>query len=55
MDRLVCPYLPICDPVVDGEIVKLDQGHITATYARRVVSHDIKRFLVDNAIVVAPR
>ncbi|HEY3722534.1 MAG TPA: SGNH hydrolase domain-containing protein [Acidimicrobiia bacterium] len=51
MDRIVCPYLPICDPVVDGTIVRLDQGHVTATYARRVMTGDIVRFLRDNGIV----
>ena len=53
IDRLVCPYLPICDPVVDGLIVKLDSGHITATYSRRVISGKIKRYLLDNGIVAS--
>jgi peptidoglycan/LPS O-acetylase OafA/YrhL len=52
IDQLVCPYLPICDPVIDGEIVKVDQGHITATYAR-IISRDIEKFLEDNTIVGA--
>jgi hypothetical protein len=51
MDRLVCPYLPICDPVVDGLIVKLDQGHITATYSRKVIAGDITRYLQSNGVV----
>ncbi len=50
LDRLVCPYLPICDPVVDGVIVKVDQGHITATYSRKI-SRNIEKFLEDNAII----
>jgi len=33
LDRLVCPRLPTCDPVVDGLIVKRDSNHITGTYA----------------------
>lgn len=52
MDQLVCPYLPICDPVIDGEIVKIDHGHITATYSR-TISHDIEKFLEDNPIIEA--
>lgn len=32
-DRLVCPRLPTCDPVVNGIIVKRDSSHITAMYA----------------------
>ena len=35
-DRLVCPFLPICDPVVNGALVKLDQSHITLKFARSI-------------------
>jgi peptidoglycan/LPS O-acetylase OafA/YrhL len=34
IDRLVCPYLPICDPIVQGTVVKKDPLHITADYSR---------------------
>jgi hypothetical protein len=34
VDRLVCPYLPICDPVVNGVVVRWDPGHLTQTFAR---------------------
>jgi peptidoglycan/LPS O-acetylase OafA/YrhL len=34
LDRLVCPYLPICDPVVGGLIVRWDIAHITTRFAR---------------------
>jgi hypothetical protein len=34
VDRLVCPRLPTCDPVLDGKIVRRDQVHLTATFAR---------------------
>jgi hypothetical protein len=30
----VCPNLPTCDPVLDGRIVRRDQVHLTATFAR---------------------
>lgn len=33
LDALVCPYLPICDPVVDGRIVRSDTNHLTTTFA----------------------
>jgi hypothetical protein len=33
LDRLVCPYLPICDPVVRGLVVKRDDTHLTRTFA----------------------
>ena len=29
-DQIVCPYLPICDPVVNGKIVRFDASHLTA-------------------------
>ena len=37
LDPLVCPYLPICDPVVDGQIVKVDDDHITNTFGRTLL------------------
>jgi peptidoglycan/LPS O-acetylase OafA/YrhL len=33
LDRLICPYLPICDPVIGGVVVRWDQQHITAAYS----------------------
>ena len=32
-DRLVCPFLPICDPVANGQIVKADRTHLTDKFA----------------------
>jgi peptidoglycan/LPS O-acetylase OafA/YrhL len=34
IDRLVCPSLPICDPIVHGVVVKRDAQHITAAYSK---------------------
>jgi hypothetical protein len=34
LDRLACPYLPICDPVVGGKIVWYDLSHLSNGYAR---------------------
>jgi hypothetical protein len=34
LDRVVCPRLPTCDPIIDNIIVKRDDTHITATFAR---------------------
>jgi peptidoglycan/LPS O-acetylase OafA/YrhL len=34
VDRLACPRLPVCDPVVNDVIVKRDWSHLTATYSR---------------------
>ncbi len=36
LDRLVCPYLPICDPLVNGVVVKKDPQHITAKYSAQL-------------------
>jgi peptidoglycan/LPS O-acetylase OafA/YrhL len=36
LDRLVCPYFPICDPIVDGQIVKWDPTHLTVAFARSI-------------------
>jgi hypothetical protein len=33
LDRVVCPRLPTCDPIVDDIIVKRDENHVTATFA----------------------
>ena len=32
LDKQVCPLLPICDPVIGGQIVKLDPSHLTAGF-----------------------
>ena len=31
--NLVCPFMPICDPVLDGMIVRFDNQHITPRYS----------------------
>ena len=31
--RLVCPYFPICDPIIDGRFVWWDDLHLTPRYA----------------------
>ena len=36
LDRVVCPYLPICDPVVNGVIVKWDTSHLTVDFAKSI-------------------
>ena len=35
-DRLVCPFLPICDPIVNKQIVKQDATHLTAAFATSI-------------------
>ena len=38
IDRLVCPYLPICDPIVNGQVVKHDSQHLTAGYSKTLAT-----------------
>jgi len=33
VDRLICPYMPICDPIVNGQVVRHDYAHISAQFA----------------------
>src|SRR4029078_11262240 len=35
-DRLVCPFLPICDPIVNNQIVKWDTSHLTNAFAASI-------------------
>jgi peptidoglycan/LPS O-acetylase OafA/YrhL len=45
-DRLVCPRLPICDPIVGGTIVKRDGGHLTVKFVESlapVIASDLRR------------
>jgi len=50
LDRVVCPYFPICDPMVDGIVVKKDGEHITAAYSREI-GQSISALLVADGIV----
>jgi hypothetical protein len=34
LDRLICPYFPICDPIVNHQVTKLDPSHLTTAFAR---------------------
>ncbi len=36
IDRLVCPYLPICDPLVDGVVVRRDNSHLSLRFAESI-------------------
>ncbi len=36
IDRLVCPYLPICDPIVGGRVVRRDGTHLSVTFAESI-------------------
>ena len=46
IDRAVCPYFPICDPVIDDVVVKWDATHLTTAYTR-LISGQIEAALDD--------
>ena len=50
LDRSVCPYLPICDPVVHGLVVKRDDTHETVTFADTLRA-PLERVLIDNGVL----
>jgi hypothetical protein len=44
IDRLVCPYLPICDPIVGGRVVRRDGTHLSVAFAESIAP-DLERYL----------
>jgi peptidoglycan/LPS O-acetylase OafA/YrhL len=52
MDKLVCPYLPICDPIVNQQVVKFDATHLTRAFARSIAPA-VDDFLVNNRVIAA--
>jgi peptidoglycan/LPS O-acetylase OafA/YrhL len=52
LDRSVCPYFQICDPIVDQLIVKRDTSHLTASFAR-TLADEVEQFLDDNGLLSA--
>jgi hypothetical protein len=51
LDRVACPYLPICDPVVNGVIVRHDNNHLTVAYGREVVAEPFEAFLEEEGLL----
>ena len=50
LDRQVCPFLPICDPIVDGMVPKMDGSHLSTKFSRSLAPV-LARYLRDNGIV----
>jgi hypothetical protein len=50
LDHVVCPYLPICDPIVGGVVVKKDPQHITAPFSA-AMSKPIDELFVRDGII----
>jgi len=51
LDALACPWLPICDPVIGGEVVRSDDNHLTLTYVDTMLTDPVETFLLDNGIL----
>jgi hypothetical protein len=49
-DIQVCPYLPICDPIVGGLIVRRDPTHISTVFSG-TLTPAFARFLDDNGVL----
>jgi hypothetical protein len=49
-DKLLCPYLPICDPVIGGTIVRKDAQHITPAFAD-ALAPAVAAFLQRNGLI----
>jgi peptidoglycan/LPS O-acetylase OafA/YrhL len=50
IDPLVCPYLPVCDPIVNNIVVKFDAAHLTTEYSQYLAG-PIDKYLHDNRIL----
>ncbi|MBK6854981.1 MAG: hypothetical protein IPG97_00015 [Microthrixaceae bacterium] len=50
LDRAVCPALPICDPIVDGTVVRWDGAHLTRRFGMTLVD-DLTRMLADRGLL----
>jgi SGNH domain (fused to AT3 domains) len=50
LDTLVCPFLPICDPIVGGEVVKVDDSHLSPDFAR-TLAPSLADYLTSNGIL----
>jgi peptidoglycan/LPS O-acetylase OafA/YrhL len=37
LDKAVCPLFPMCDPMVNGQVVKFDQSHLTKQFVLTLV------------------
>ena len=50
LDHLVCPFLPICDPIVNRQIVKWDPTHLTVKFAQSIAPQ-LNTYLQQNNIL----
>ena len=49
-DRMLCPFMPICDPIVGGEIVRFDIQHITPRFGI-TIADEVATYLRDSGVL----
>jgi hypothetical protein len=49
LDDAVCPQLPLCDPVIGGVIVRIDNDHLTIAFAKAIEPAFDKRLIAAGA------
>ena len=49
-DKLLCPFDPICDPVINGLIVRFDNQHITPKFAV-TLADPVAAFLIEDRLI----
>ncbi len=50
LDALVCPFLPVCDPILGGQIVRWDPAHITPRFAE-TLSGSVQAILARDGLI----
>jgi hypothetical protein len=50
LDTVVCPFLPVCDPIVQGHVVRADGNHLTRDFAT-FMAPAIERYLTSNRVM----
>jgi peptidoglycan/LPS O-acetylase OafA/YrhL len=50
LDRAVCPALPVCDPVVDGQVVHFDAEHLTVPFSQ-ALEPQVDEYLKSHGII----
>jgi hypothetical protein len=50
LDHIVCPYFPICDPIVNHQVTKPDVSHFTRSFMR-TLAPAIDAYFKQNGII----
>lgn len=49
-DQLLCPFWPICDPIVNGEVVRWDASHLTDQFSASI-GDDVAAWFRENGVI----